>query len=407
MRIARPRFPSSHDDDAELQAHAQTQETLRSRLAAFDTLVAGVAHELNNPMTYALVGVEIALRMLRVRAANALPEPDDAIALEALNKAQAGLHRMREVMRGLVTFVHGDTGSLEIIDVRAVLGSAVQITWHQIRHRATLTQDLAEVPPVEANAARLGQVFLNLLANAAEAIPEGQADRHVVRVTTRTEHDDSVIIEVADTGAGIAPETLPRVFDPFFTTKGPGAGPGLGLSIAHAVVRDLGGRISVQSAIGQGTVVRVELPCARAWRTSPGVRRPGGVDGGAAVLVVDDDRLVGEAISLTLRGQCDVTVCTSAREAVDWIAAGQRFDLILCDLLMPGLTGMDLYAEVLRIAPEEVASIVFMTGGAITPRARAFVAGVSNQCLKKPIDTKDLRDLARSRARYRSRAGVR
>jgi nitrogen-specific signal transduction histidine kinase/CheY-like chemotaxis protein len=401
MPAARPGIaPREEEMDPRLR---QLVDKLQSeRFAAFDTLIAGVAHELKNPMTYTFAGVEVALRQLRVRVASGPEDPNDSVAVEALERALVGLHRMRDIVRDLVTFAHGDSETRSIVDVRSVLESAIQIAWHPIRHRARLDKELAEVPPIEANAIRLGHVFVNVLVNAAEAIPEGQADRHFVRVSTRVAEDGTVTIEIADSGAGIAAEALPHIFDPFFTTKAPGTGTGLGLSIAHGIVRDLGGKILVESEIGRGTTVRIDVPCARAWRgrwaRSAGAVEPTRAERGR-VLVVDDDRLVGDAIALTLRYESDVTVVTTGREVLDRLAAGERYDVILSDLLMPVMTGMDLYAELLRVAPEVVGSVVFITGGVTTPRARAFLAGVANPCLQKPVDVKELRELVRSRVR--------
>src|SRR5579872_2517935 len=375
-------------------------DLLYGRLAAFDTLVAGVAHELNNPMTYALAGVEVALRRLRARAARAGRDADEATALEALERALTGLSRMREIVRNLVTFVHGDPETLTILDARAVLESALQVADHQIRERARLEKELAEVPPVQANAVRLDQVFFNLLINAAEAIPEGDAARHRVRVATHANDDAKVVVEVEDTGDGIPAEVLPRVFDPFFTTKRQGSGTGLGLSIARGIVRDMRGHISVESSVGRGTVVRVELPCARSWKQSWAKSRGGGAlepAERARVLVVDDDPLVGDALALTLRDEHDVVVVTSGRDALDRLEAGETYDVILCDLLMPVMTGMDLYARLVQSHPEAAGAMIFMTGGAVTPRARAFAASVADRCVPKPIEAKELRDLVRSR----------
>ena len=394
------RRATSPNDEAEGPNASAASDLLYGRLAAFDTLVAGVAHELNNPMTYALAGVEVALRRLRARTASNGRDADEATALEALEHALTGLSRMREIVRNLVTFVHGDPETLSILDARAVLESALQIADRQIRERARLDKELAEVPPVEANAVRLGQVFFNLLVNAAEAIPEGGAEQHRVRVSTRASDDGTVVIEVEDSGAGIPADLLPRVFDPFFTTKRQGAGTGLGLSIARGIVRDLRGRIAVESMVGRGTIARVELPCARSWKQSWAVSRgatPPAALGRGRVLVVDDDALVGDALALTLRDEHDVVVVTSGREALDRLEMGETYDVILCDLLMPVMTGMDLYAKLVQTHPEAAGAMVFMTGGASTPRARAFVASVAERCVSKPIEAKELRDLVRGR----------
>src|SRR5262249_29796154 len=151
--------------------------------------------------------------------------------VQSLSQAVEGANRVRQIVRDLMTFAQGNVEQRGLVDVRGVVESSIQMAWHEIRHRARLVKSLGEVPYVEANEARLGQVFLNLLVNAAQAIPEGHANENEVRVTTRTDEDGHAVVEIADTGGGIDPEALPRIFDPFFTTRGTGTG--LGLSISH------------------------------------------------------------------------------------------------------------------------------------------------------------------------------
>ena len=379
----------------------QHQLLQRERMAALGTLSAGVAHEINNPLTYLLVNLEHVLR--RLRAASASDDPVEELAAVgsgglaalglSLQQAVEGANRVRQIVRDLLTFSQGNVEQRGMADVRGIVESATQMAWHEIRHRARLVKSLAEVPPVDANEARLGQVFLNLLVNAAQAIPEGQADKHEIRVGTRTDENGNVVIEVSDTGMGIPPENITRIFHPFFTTKGE-TGTGLGLSISHGAIRSLGGEIKVVSSPGQGTTFQVVLPPAKTWRGAVPVssheiraltRR--------RVLVVDDERLVGEAIARALSEDNDVEVVTEARQALANVAKGDPYDVILCDLMMPVMTGMDLYAEVVRVAPKLVGRLVFMTGGAFTPRARAFLESVNNPCLEKPIDTAKLRSI--------------
>jgi CheY-like chemotaxis protein len=308
-----------------------------------------------------------------------------------------GANRVRQIVRDLLTFSQGNVDRRGLVDVRGVVESAVQMAWHELRHRARLTKSMADVPPVEANEARLGQVFLNLLVNAAQAIPEGHADENEVIVATRTDERGRAVVEVTDTGIGIPAENLRRIFDPFFTTKGE-TGTGLGLAISLGAVRSVGGDIEVTSAEGRGTTVRVVLPAAKAWRASAPQRTAETIAvPRRRVLIIDDERLVGEAIARAIAEENDVAIATSAREALAQVRAGERYDLLLCDLMMPVMTGMDLYAEVLRIAPNMAGRIVFMTGGAFTPRARAFLESVGNACLEKPLDVGKLRSiLARS-----------
>ncbi len=246
---------------------------------------------------------------------------------------------------------------------------------------------------MEANEARLAQLFLCLLINAAHAIPEGQADRHEVRVTTKTDVRNNAVVEVSDTGRGIAPENLSRVFDPFFTTE-PQNGSGLGLAISHGTVKSLGGEIAVASEPGRGTTFRVVLRPAQRWAAST----PPGRDGGPPtrrrrVLVIDDDRLIGESIASALSETHDVEIVTEVCRALDRITAGKRYDVVVCELMMPVMTGMDLYATIVPRDPKLAGRFVFTTTGAFTPRARAFLESVSNPCLPKPIAMGPLRSM--------------
>ncbi len=387
--------------DVTEQTEFQHQLLQRDRMAALGTLSAGVAHEINNPLTYLLVNLEHVLR--RLRAASASDDPIEELAAvgtgglaslaQSLQQAVDGANRVKQIVRDLLTFSQGNVEHRGMVDVRGILESATQMAWHEIRHRARLVKSLAEVPPVEANEARLGQVFLNLLVNAAQAIPEGQADKHEIRVATRLDESGQVAVEVTDTGMGIPRENMKRVFDPFFTTKGE-TGTGLGLSISLGAIRSMGGDIKVASEPGRGTTFQVLLPPAKTWRGAvPTSSHEVRALTRRRVLVVDDERLVGEAISRALSEENDVEVATEAEEALARIARGERYDVILCDLMMPVMTGMDLYAEIVRVAPKLAGRLVFMTGGAFTARARAFLESVVNPCLEKPLDTSKLRSI--------------
>jgi two-component system, NtrC family, sensor kinase len=244
----------------------QVQEKLLAteRMVSLGTLSAGVAHEINNPLSYMLSN----LRFVDDELA-ALAEAGETLSGErgqeirdALREALSGSTRVRDIVRDLKTFSRGsDEQQGGPVDVRAVLDSCVNMAWSEIRHRARLVKDYGDVPPVSANESRLAQLFLNLLVNAAQAIPHGDLQANEIRLTTTFE-EGQVVVSVRDTGVGIPQENLGRLFDPFFTTKPIGVGTGLGLSICHGIITALGGRITVQSAPGQGTTFRVFLPVA-------------------------------------------------------------------------------------------------------------------------------------------------
>jgi PAS domain S-box-containing protein len=367
----------------------QAQLLLADRMASVGTLAAGVAHEINNPLAYVLANVAYALEEMRESRDAELFS--DAIA--ALEEARDGAGRMREIVRDLKTFSRSDDETRGLIEVDRVLQSAVNMVRNEIKHRARLSAVFGPTPRVEGNDSRLAQVFVNLLVNASQAIPEGDANSNQIAVSTRTGPDGRAIIEIRDSGAGIPKVILGRIFDPFFTTKPVGEGTGLGLAICHNIVSAMGGQIEVESEIGKGSLFRILLPSARcvpseavhaeAPDTAAGERR--------RILVVDDEPMVCRSVSRILSGAHEVVISSGAREALGRLGAGEHFDLILCDLMMPEMTGMDLYERLRSDWPDAATRIAFLTGGAFTSVARTFLEKVSRPCIEKPFEPQALR----------------
>jgi CheY-like chemotaxis protein len=264
-------------------------------------------------------------------------------------------------------------------------------------------KDYAQAPEVVANEARLGQVFLNLLLNAVQALPESRVEQNEIRVVVRPAGRDRVVVEVHDNGVGIAPQVRGRIFEPFFTTKPVGIGTGLGLAICHGIVTALGGSLTVESEVGKGSVFRVELPAARHGASTPAVAgtsatpSPRAAASRGRILVVDDEPIVCFSLERLLASEGQVVAVTSAREALDRIRSGERFDVILCDLMMPEMDAPAMHAELMSFAPEQAERMVFVTGGAFTMRARDFLDRVPNARMSKPFDVDALLALVRSR----------
>ena len=382
------------------QRTLQEQLLISDRMASVGTLAAGVAHEINNPLASVLANLELMTRDLG-RMAVRLPL-DDGLAevLDELRDARESADRIRHIVRDLKIFSRAaDEERRGPVDVNRVLESSLRMAWNEIRHRARLVKEYTDVPAVEGNEARLGQVFLNLVVNAAQSIPEGNADRNVIRVSTALDAaSERVVVEVRDSGSGIAREHLPRIFDAFFTTKPVGVGTGLGLSICHRIVTGLGGDIRVESEEGLGTSFRVLLtPTREEVQAIIPVSAPERSIRRGKVLVVDDEPMIGRAIKRALQQDHDVSLATSAGEAWERVTSGERFDVILCDLMMPQMTGMELHAELLGAVPEQASVMVFLTGGAFTPGARAFLDGIANQRIDKPFDAQHIRAIVGDR----------
>jgi PAS domain S-box-containing protein len=377
----------------ELQSRIQHQLLLADRMASVGTLAAGVAHEINNPLSNVSANLDMVIEELRGLAAGSARLRD----VEAMARdARQGAERIRKIVRGLKTFARAEEERPTVVDVRDVLELSISMALYAIRHRAQLVRSYGETPPVTADDARLGQVFINLLINAAQAIPEGDVNFNEIRIATSTDASGRAVVEVIDSGSGIPASALGRIFDPFFTTKAVGIGTGLGLSICHNIVTGMGGDITVQSVVGKGTTFRVTLPPASTApqpiaEPAPSSTQPIPLHR-ASVLVVDDEPMVGTTLGRVLR-EHDVTVLTRAQDALELIRSGRHFDVILSDLMMPEMSGMELFDELSRFHPESAKNVVFISGGAFTTAANAFLDAVPNERLEKPFDSKRVRAL--------------
>lgn len=366
------------------------QLMVSDRMASVGMLAAGVAHEINNPLAAVLANIELVTSTIG-------SGPDFAEIREMLADARCAADRVRQIVRDLKIFSrHEHTGD-GAVDIRHVLDSTLRMAWNEIRHRAQLIKDYGETPLVRGSESRLGQVFLNLIINAAQAVPEGAAERNTIRVATRTT-GQAVIVEVTDSGAGMSGDILRHLFTPFFTTKSPGEGMGLGLAIAYRIVTTMGGTIEVDSEPGRGTTFRVTLPAASAEDeviARPAVRPEPARRG--KILIVDDEVMVCTALRRLLSREHDVHVTMRATEALELVTKGAAFDVILCDLMMPHMTGMELHDRLEELGQAE--RIIFLTGGAFTTSAREFLDRVPNQRIEKPFDQRLLQALVNARVR--------
>ncbi|MBK9519140.1 MAG: response regulator [Anaeromyxobacter sp.] len=369
------------------------------RMASVGMLAAGVAHEINNPLTYVLFNLESLAADLPAVEAALPPSAEPPELVQRAREALEGGRRIREIVRDLRVFSRAGDDRLAPVQVNRVIEGAVNMTHHEVKYRARLVLDLGALPPVRANEGRLAQVFLNLLVNAAQAIPEGDVERN--RITIRTWSEGAAVLaEVRDTGAGIPPEHLARIFDPFFTTKPAGIGTGLGLAISRGIVEEAGGRITVESRPGEGARFLVQLPAiaeevAPARAPPPGAALPPPAGRRGRVLVVDDEAIVRSAVVRLLRAEHDTAEAASGREAEALLFADDGYDVILSDLIMPEVSGMDLYQGLAASRPDLAARMVFMSGGAFTAQASLFLEQVANIRIDKPFDASNLRKLVR------------
>ncbi len=405
-----PHLLASYRDITE-RKRLQAALAQSDRLASMGLLASGIAHEMNNPMAYVLGNVELLStelpRLFEVTKRLLAGEPagpfepaqlDDA--MEHARDALEGTLRIRQISRDLGGFSRIDRAELQPVGLNLALENALRMAHNEVKYRASVVKELGALPPVLASPGKLEQVFLNLILNAAHAIPEGQVDRH--RITLRTwVEGEAVFAEVADTGSGIEPQHLERIFEPFFTTRAQGGGSGLGLSICRTIVQEAGGELRVVSTPGQGARFIVRLPAHRLVVAPPPDPSPTPVLAPALapapapavrgrVLVIDDEPQLRKLLQRSLGLQHDVVTAASGREAKAILETDGAFDVILCDLMMPEMTGMDLHAWLTQHDAALAQKVVFISGGAFTPGAQRYLEQCRNLLIDKPFDPAEL-----------------
>jgi len=361
------------------------------QMALVGRLAVGVAHEVNNPLAY--IGANIDFTAKR------LGKDDDrkwSEEIEALRDASDGVHRIADIVNQLNAHGRQDEESVRPIRLRDSLELTLQILRNQLRHRARIYRQYTDHPVVQADPGRLTQVFLNVLVNASQALPIGKRTEHEIRIELRCEGRDAVV-EITDTGRGIDPELLERVTEPFFTTHDIGQGVGLGLSISDAIVRAYGGTLLLSSQLGRGTCVRIRLPLSEGEPVTlredddlppPAVASPPSSPPELRLLLIDDDATVRRGLSRVLPG--NLVQAGHVHEAFEAIDDDPAFDAIICDVMMPDLSGIDFYRELSQRYPELTSRVLFLTGGVFEPSAREFIDEHDIPVLTKPVSRQDL-----------------
>jgi PAS domain S-box-containing protein len=373
-----------------VQLESRLQQS--SRMASLGTLVAGLAHEINNPLTYVLISMR---RLERALPALTGISADDRDPLtDSAKAASHGIERIAAIVRDLRTFSHIDPAEVALCKVEQIIDDTLTLVAHQFRTRAKLVKAYGETPTIQANRGHLAQVFLNLLVNAANAIDEGDFDDNEVRIVTSAD-GGFVTVEIVDSGRGIPDDIRGRLFDPFFTASPTGDGTGLGLSICAGIVKAHEGSLVVESKVGVGSTFRLRLPIDATRGVAaarPSEPKASANTARRRILVVDDEPMICDAVESILSSEHDVTSVHSGRAAMATLESG-RYDLVVCDLMMRDLGGADLYRWVLDHVPELAERMLFITGATAHSSLRDFIAEHRGKLLEKPFDADELRRL--------------
>jgi two-component system cell cycle sensor histidine kinase/response regulator CckA len=405
------------------QERTSTAVAHAEKLAALGTLVAGVAHEINNPLTALqlsvaacaslltpLANVANELRTWASRGWGATPGQIQALSelaqsgapktegKQLLDEMLSASSTIASVVRDLLVFARPDSDGEEpqLLDANDAVDQALRLVGREIGAVAHIERDFArDLPRVVVPHGRLTQVLVNVLVNAAQAIREVERSMHRVRITTRSD-GEFVAISISDTGPGIAPSAVAHIFDPFFTTKRAGYGTGLGLSISRSIMHDLRGDLIVESVHGEGATFIVLLPLpdsatlrsaylrgrANTVHSQPPRRR--------TVLVVDDDERILKAYARVLGTACDVLMASDGQEAIDLLSSGSNADALVTELSLPEVDGPSLYEWVCRERPELADRTVFVSAAATRERYREFLSTRRNKMLLKPVTANSL-----------------
>lgn len=359
------------------------------RMVSLGTLAAGVGHELNNPLQYIYGNIELALDMLRARG-------DDEIC-EFLDESLEGVRRAKSIVASLKVFSRRDAAK-QVVEATRLVEDALRLSASKLDRAAIVERDLAVAARVEVAEASVTQAIVAILLNAVDAVEQRLHASGVIRVSTRLLGAGQLAIEITDNGPGIPAHVRERMFDPFFTTKAVGKGTGLGLAIALQSVRGAGGDVEVDSEPGRGTTMRIRLPivqgapAAAATAVAPVVPTTTIV---GRVLVVDDEPNVQRLMRRLLPDHTVVTVgnAAAALEALE----REAFDVVLCDVQMPGRSGLELVADLRARWPDRAQAVVLMTGGLLDERQRDALP-TNVEVLGKPF-TRDALRTALARAR--------
>lgn len=376
------------NEQERLQRHLIQSE----KLASLGEIIAGIAHEINNPLTSILSNASL-LTLNR-------GGQRDAASIRAILEES---RRCAELVRNLLSFSRQEAGDKEIIGINEIISQICSIKKYQLKvnNIRLLTETDPISYPIFVIPAQIQQILLNLVNNAEHAIPPSRLDG-MVQLSVKRD-GEKIKIRVMDNGGGIAPEVQQYIFDPFFTTKPVGEGTGLGLSIARSIAEAHGGNLSIESSSPAGTIFCLELPLAM----SPETPKPTAVNdpplvvanaqaqatssadatsapAGRAILI-DDEPLILEALSDYLEMQnITVTTMQDSRAALDLLRR-ERFDVIVSDIRMPGMDGLQLYEHARSLDKRYARQFIFMSGDLVRETTKSFVAATGCTCLKKPF----------------------
>lgn len=385
------------------------------RLSSMGMLAAGVAHEINNPLSYIIYNLttlkeeipeilniigeyirseetpdveKYCQRIKRIVTTESIGDIN-----ERLKDSLDGVNKIKDISRGLGTFSKVDSSDLTQMGVNHVIDSAINMAYNEIKYRARIEKNYQSCQSVKASEGRLSQVILNLVINAAHSIPEGHASRNLIRVAS-WDSEKSVFIEVTDTGSGIEKDKLKRIFEPFYTTKPRGLGSGLGLYISKDIIEKFNGSISVISSPGSGTSFLIELPAIHEIQVVKGKTSESKllVSRTLKILIIDDEAIIRTLLKRMLK-EHNTNEAASGTHAIQILNSDSEYDLIFCDMMMPQMSGVEFHEWIMIEKPHLASRIIFISGGIFSSRVQEYLQINNLRRLNKPFDSDSISEI--------------
>ncbi len=377
---------SHHELQSTVETLKATQAQLiqSEKLSAVGEFVSGIAHELNNPLT-AVIGFGEMLKQADL-------EPKYQAYLNYIVRSTERCHK---IVHGLLSFARQHPPERKVLHIQQIVDDVAELLAYEMRTSNIEVQrfDEKDLPLIMGDSHQLQQVILNLLNNARQAM-EGQQPSG--RIQVRTQSAAGMIrLSIQDNGPGISSENLAKIFNPFFTTKPIGKGTGLGLSLCYGIIREHGGVIKAESAPGQGATFIIELPVhisPEGKITHKSGSHRSTLDGaGKRALVIDDEEWILELVRQILnKDGFQVDVASDGSAALDHVSAS-KYELLVCDWKMPGLSGPQLFERISEVRPDAASRMIFMTGDVVSDSVQQFLRKHSKRCLSKPFSVDEFR----------------
>lgn len=379
-------------DDTTEKNKILNEAILNCKMASIGTLALGIIHEINNPLNWLLSNLQFIKDKAKSLPIHEAKEHQLLNSFsEMLGEAIDGAETIAEIVHNLKSFAHVDNKSLVPVDIVRTLNAAIHIVEHEIKQIMQLKKEFCDdIPLLLLSSNRLQQVFINLIMNAAQSFSKpGDSNNHLIIKITR--ESNTLRIDFTDNGSGIEPKDMEQLFTPFFTTKPMGTGTGLGLSICYTIIHDMGGEITVKSVKKKGTCFSIVLPLNIKIKDQSIIKATPKTTSQLNILIIDDIPNALKTMHRLLIDEHFVTEALGGREALKILEQrGNEFDLVITDINMKDVNGMDLYRFIKQKYPQLADRIIFVTGGVFSEHVEKFLAGINNICIEKPFSSDDL-----------------